>query len=314
MPPRIAVAIVHGVGNTAPTFADELIAALQERIRPVCGDDVVIRPVYWSPVLQPQEDALWSRMAQGGPLHYASLREVLIDLLGDGIAYQPLPDRRMVYDAVHQVFADTLHQLASEAGADAPLAVIAHSLGTVITSNYFYDLQTHFDQYPIIPLNIRERIGDTPLERGETLALLHTLGSPLAVWSLRYGDFGQPIRFPAPQLGSHYPDLPTEWLNLYDADDVIGYPLKTLNDAYRQVVTADRAINTGNWLESWNPLSHVAYWGDKDVHQPIADGILRLWQALQAAPDSPPPADTHPAEADTSPAEAAHDQPSVDVG
>jgi len=36
-------------------------------------------------------------------------------------------------------------------------------------------------------------IGNTPLERGETLTLLYTLGSPIAIWSLRYPDFGVPI-------------------------------------------------------------------------------------------------------------------------
>jgi hypothetical protein len=65
---------------------------------------------------------------------------------------------------------------------------------------------------------------------------------------------------------------PTErfaWINLYDPDDALGWPLQPLSPGYAALVD-DRAINAGqgavSWiLKSWNPLSHSAYWGDAQV-------------------------------------------------
>lgn len=62
-----------------------------------------------------------------------------------------------------------------------------------------------------------------------------------------------------------------KWLNFYDPDDVLGYPLKPINAAYDNVVTDDITINVGSWFStSWNPLSHSAYWTDNSFTKPVA--------------------------------------------
>ena len=70
------------------------------------------------------------------------------------------------------------------------------------------------------------------------------------------------------------------WLNVYDPDDVLGWPLQPLSAGYETLVE-DRAINAGqgavNWmLKSWNPLSHGAYWQDEAVLAPLAGMIRRM--------------------------------------
>ena len=105
------------------------------------------------------------------------------------------------------------------------------------------------------------------------------MGSPIALWSLRYSAFGKPVQIPDPRLKRHYKQLPSEWINFYDADDVIGFPLKTLNQAYGEVVTQDREVNVGSLLTSWNPASHLGYWKDKDVLDPIAKNLIEVWRA-----------------------------------
>jgi hypothetical protein len=159
------------------------------------------------------------------------------------------------------------------------LVVIAHSLGTVIASNYIYDLQS-YPKKRLISAPVRRAMGRTPLDKGETLAGLYLMGSPLALWSLRYDDFGVPVRVPSPKLRSHYPRVKGEWIHFYDSSDIIGYPLKPINDAYNAQVTADRAVNVGSILTSWNPASHTEYWTDNDVTKPLAEGLARIW--LQA--------------------------------
>lgn len=280
MAQKIAVAIIHGIGRADPLFADRLTNALLRRCEE-CADHIVFRPVHWSPVLQDVEDELWRRVNRGGELDYRRARRLMVDFFADAIAYQITPDDRYAYDRVHGVVAETLRDLARTAGPQAPLCIIAHSLGTIIASNYIYDLQTERVR-PILPDTVRAEMGDTPLERGETFSLFYTMGSPLALWSMRYHEFGRPIRFPDPLAASYYPALRSEWINFYDDDDIVAYPLRTLNDAYNQVVTADMAINVGGPATSWTPLSHLEYWDDLSVIEPIAAGLRRAWQSVNA--------------------------------
>src|SRR6267378_7330736 len=235
MPQSVAVAIVHGIGRQKEDFASAIIQQLRNRVRQQLGEDpqeaprFFFQPVYWAPVLQNEEDELWSRLRKGGSLGWTGLREFMVDFAADAIAYQPIEGRRDAYDRVHAVFADSLRRLAQQAGPRAPLCVISHSLGTVIASNFFYDLQMHSAQKQLIAQKVREKMGDAPLPCGETLTLFYTLGSPIALWSLRYRNFGKPIQVPSLKLGNHYANLVGEWVNFYDKADIIGYPLKELN-------------------------------------------------------------------------------------
>ncbi|MBI2497936.1 MAG: chemotaxis protein [Opitutae bacterium] len=285
MSSKIAVAIVHGVGITQRDFADGMIAELRARFAQATGADastaLVCEPVYWGPILQGPEDELWSRLRQGGDLDFVSLRRFMVSFAADALAYQPARGEADKYEEIHAEFARVMQRLAANAGAGAPLVVISHSLGTIISSNYFYDLTR---PRRLIAKAVRAQMGrpTTPLERGETLAYFVTMGSPIALWSLRYDDFGVPVAIPAPALGRHYPKLVplAAWDNFYDPDDVIGYPLKTLNPAYGRAVANDYAVNAGGLLTSWNPASHISYWTDNDVTKPVAGKLAALWEAM----------------------------------
>jgi hypothetical protein len=288
MTKRLAVAIVHGIGAQDPDFAAPIEARLRTLfgalIAPYSKDpqhELVVKPVYWAPALQRDEDLLRSRLGKTGRFDYKRLRNFMINFAADAIAYQPTGDDRQAYAEIHRIFAATLSHLALEAGDSAPLAIIAHSLGTVITSNYLYDLQNDAGKN-LVPVSVKAVMGDTPLEWGETLAFLCTAGSPIALWSLRYHDFGTSIEMPHPHFAEHYPKVLAEWLNFYDKDDVIGYPLKGLNETYAAAVTEDRQVNVGRLLSFWNPTSHSYYLEDRDVILPIADSLARIWKEANA--------------------------------
>lgn len=276
---KIAVAVIHGIGKQTADFAEKMTAELNQHFGPDMTSDVVIRTVFWAPVLQEAENELVRRVEQGGALHYPDVRRFLIDFLGDALAYQPAGDDRRAYDGIHSVFAATLAALAQEAGPDAPLCIIAHSLGTIIASNYIYDLQVDPFKH-LISDEVQALIHDNPLEQGRTLALLYTLGSPIALWSLRYREFGRPVAVPSPHLSQYHAEIEGEWVNYYDQDDVVGFPLKTLNAQYEKVITRDAAVNVGNLLQNWNPLSHLGYWTDRDVIEPIARKLVEVWKAI----------------------------------
>jgi len=279
----IAIAFIHGIGRTEPGYSASMQRALARRFASRIGaespdprKELIFEEVNWSAALQYREDGLWRRLVPAGPMRYKRLRRFLVDSAADAIAYQPAPSDRTAYDAVHRQVAASLARLAERAGPRAPLCLIAHSLGTVIASNYVYDLVKRQNSF-MCP-TVRGLINGTPLEHGETLALLFTMGSPIALWSLRYPRFGEPLQFPMTALGRHHPGLEAAWINFYDPDDVIGYALRPLNAGYRAAVTEDRPIDVGSILTRWNPLSHLGYWNDGKVADAIADSLAAAWR------------------------------------
>lgn len=309
------------------------------RIAGVDADEALtIKTAFWAPVYEKRQDKLLRRMGgqsaeqafdvldwlagstgRGNPLallgmvatglvralpgvpqfHWPTLRWLIVHYLGDAITYQAGAVDSGLYDAVHRKLAEALHELAVEAGDDAPLCVVAHSLGTVVSSNFFYDLQVagglHDSQGGRIAVadTVADALDDTPVERGETLAWFHTLGSPLALWAQRHPDFGEPLTVPHPALARLHPRVEGEWVNTWDPDDVVASPLRSLNDRYEKAVAQDRAVFLKPWWLSWTPLAHPFYWNDRTVITPIATSLARAWHRMRnEAPTGGPPATT----------------------
>ena len=169
-------------------------------------DALVIRPAFWAPVLDASHDDLldriggrdatwffrrlsrWATSTDAGSaaammalvvsglirqlpwarsFHFPTLRWIMVHYVGDAVAYQINASDRTLYDAVHAVIAETLSELAEEAGPDAPLCVIAHSLGTVVASNFFYDLEVEAGCYgaprAMLGKRTNDRLGASPM-------------------------------------------------------------------------------------------------------------------------------------------------------
>jgi hypothetical protein len=237
----------------------------------------VIQPIYWGSIFNERENEMWKSLSTGARLDFTKIRKFVVQFFGDAIAYQPSDNPNPNYIKVHEIVARALQKLSRNAGADAPLFIVAHSLGTVITSNYFYDLQYIPHK---IHNSVKQEMHETPLEKGETLAGFYSLGSPLALWSLRYADFDKPISVPSPNLENYYPDLSCGWVNMYDKDDVFGYPLKPLNNAYNKAIDQEIEINSGNIINSWTPLSHMYYFTTKEIIKQIGDDLAESWKKI----------------------------------
>src|SRR5207245_7973408 len=122
--------------------------------------------------------------------------------------------------------------------------LIAHSLGSVIMSNYIWDEQTG------------KGLGSIPFARMETLTSLVTFGSTIPLSTLALDDVLS-ITFPPPTLPGHLRGY-AQWLNFFDADDALGYPLKPLSASYDHAVSADLEINVGNLYTAWTTIAHTA--------------------------------------------------------
>ncbi|AXI10125.1 chemotaxis protein [Oceanobacillus sp. 143] len=282
MTQKIAIAILHGMGTPKEDFAEEIMKRISKRFAKKlpfenAENELVFEPVFWSQIFEPKQTELWSKMQLSADLDFPRLRRFVIEFLGDAIAYQPTMFGNQNYDKVHAYVAAAINRLREKAGPDAPLCVISHSLGTIVASNYFYDLQYKRENRGV---QTRRRMDYTPIEQCETLTLFYTLGSPMVLWSLRYTDFGSPITIPSPKISNFYPNVKGEWLNFYDKDDVLAYPLKGMNEAYNQAVTKDLAVNAGGIFTSWSPLSHRDYERENEVIDPIVDGLVRTWRSI----------------------------------
>ncbi|SEP85943.1 hypothetical protein SAMN05216232_1110 [Virgibacillus subterraneus] len=280
MTQRIAILILHGAGTPDKHFAEKMIRRISNRFEKKLGvksSELEFEPVFWSAIFAGEQEELWNNLQQDQDLDYTRMRRFIIDFLSDAVAYQPTSSGGQNYDKVHTLVAKAIRKLKERAGQNAPLCVISHSLGTVVASNYFYDLQFRRENMGV---ETKTCTHQTPIEQCETLTLFYTMGSPMALWSMRYIDFGSPIAVPSLDLEKFYPGLKGEWLNFYDKDDILAYPLKGLNGEYNRAVKKDVGVNTGGLLTSWNPLSHTKYDTDPEVVRAIVEGLIRTWKVV----------------------------------
>ena len=271
---KVGVLFIHGMGSTLDDFAHDAIQELRNRLsgQGLNRDDVAWESVYWAPVLSPRETQLWVDLSAENDLNWAKLRKFFINGFGNVTAYQSVPGRRDVYGKIHDVVHEGLRELRAKlGGVDRPLVVIAHSLGSVIISDYIWDRQRGKDA---------ERRGTSPFERMETLAGLITLGTNIPLFTLAHDPVAC-IEFPPPGLPANLKKR-AKWLNFYDSDDVLGWPLKPLSLRYADTVSEDIEVSVGNILTAWNPANHAAYWTDDSVIKPSAYLIGSILEECQS--------------------------------
>lgn len=289
---RTGVLVVHGIGEQSEQeFGVTFIAEMRQRLaeRGVDAGEVAFGRGYWADLLNDRERALLAQMAAGGPLHYRALRDFVVNFLGDAVAYRRgTADRQNLYYSIHARLLAEVRALRAQLGdVDAPLVIVAHSLGSVIASDFIWDAQHPENGWGVAP----ETVDGTDFARMRTLAGLITFGSPISLFTLALSKVlaiapprASPALAPAVRAVAR-------WANYYDADDVLGWPLRTLAAgsplgadewAYADAVDADHAINVGGALVSWNPLSHTAYWRDGDFLDPAAAQIAAVARAARA--------------------------------
>jgi hypothetical protein len=263
----IGVLIVHGMGAQPETFANDLRERLAPRIRALGHDDsrIAWESGYWAAELEHKENELWNDMSLGD-LRWDDLRRFIVSALGDAVAYRPTgTGHQDVYLTIHGAIQRRLKSLRRELGDDdKPLVVLAHSLGAQVISNFAWDARQ--GRY-----KGEDSAHWSPFERLETLVTFITFGCNIPILTLAY-DSVESIPFPPPELPPSLSEV-AKWLNFYDADDVLGYPLKPLSASYEAAVTADIPINVGGLLQAWNPLSHSGYWSDDDFIDGAATAI-----------------------------------------
>ncbi len=278
---RLAIAVIHGIGSEKQFYSVELKHRItEEYIKGGEGrmeEDLLFHEIYWGDLVRDDQSELLDRADYKNELAYKGIRNLFVDYLSTSLAYRTKGSSGF-YDAVHARIKDSLRGFAAHRRVDqdsTPLVILAHSFGSVIMSNYIYDMRKRIEEGNADDVS--------NFESFKTMAGFVTFGSPLAVYYMQGGEFGEPIA----KCGDVLPDdlkKRTRWYNFYDKDDIVGYPLKGVNAAYKEAVDGDFEINVGGAATSWNPACHNGYWEDKDFYKPVADylGELRaphsFWQ------------------------------------
>ena len=286
MSKRLAVITIHGMGSQERGFSGPLHNELKRLIGPE-HVDVVWEEVFWANITdQRQKDYLAA--ARAYELDHIRIRNFVVGALGDAVAYQRVEPadtareykrvREMgTYLKIHERIASVVKKIYEQdlGGQPVPLVVLAHSLGGHIFTNYYWDVRhPGADDY-----RVRELRGQrlSTFERLDWTTGIVTFGCNIPLFTFALDEV-DPIDFPPARLSDRYKKV-AQWLNLFDPDDVLGYPLQPINDAYARVVTEDIPIDVGNPFIGWTPVSHTQYWTDNDLTRRIADLLRKILDA-----------------------------------
>ena len=189
-----------------------------------------------------------------------AVRQTMLDMM----AYSEGSYRQQLHGALKQ----SLRTLARNGGGDLPLCVIAHGFGSVLAVDFFAELQAglgHDDGR-----GDDDSDGPTALERGQTLAFLCTLGSPLPLTV--GGRASTPLQVPASPVLVKWPHLRGGWTNFYHRGDCLGCPLVTVQPAVSHEFECRRR-HKGDL-----PIQSTYFVDLVDCVGPIAQSMSHIWQ------------------------------------
>lgn len=299
---KINVVTIHGIGVTGPEYAKALIKGVKEEFNRALqknlattsdfANGITFKEIVWDDILAENQEKLKEifrkalsrkkiNIIKGILSLLSTLAAILLfyffrkwwaicllvcpvfccltilvyrlrtgfaaEFVNDIIGYQGIKAKQRINERI----IEEVNTLREEAQTN--ITFISHSLGTVISSNFIYDQQKYSQ-------------GD--FSQGFYLSNFFTMGSPLPLFSLQYGPemFQNPIQLE---------DVLGRWLNIFDKDDPIAYPLKPLNEAYEKVVYKDKEVNTGIF-----GISHLNYWKNRNVHRIIGRKLAIDWLRL----------------------------------
>lgn len=273
---KLAVAIIHGLGSEEQFFSVELKHKIVEKYleenENYSEDDLVFQEIYWGDLINESLAELSEKVNYNKDLTYPNLRRTFMDYLGVSHAYRD-GIRNEFYLAIHERVRESIRKLSSHRRVDdatTPLVILSHSFGSVIMSDFIWDLRKEQNR------SKGTLKGLTAFEQFDTLTGFVTFGNPMALFAASNpAEFDQPIEIKGKAHNEEYQKR-ARWYNFYDKDDVVAYPLKGLNDAYNQAVHGDFEINVGSAATSWNPACHTGYWEDKDFYNAVTKFLSEL--------------------------------------
>lgn len=274
---KLGILVIRGSGGTGFDRQKKFINKLNKRLgnKGIQTNQIVYEYVDWYEPLQSQQELLLERMYANPELKLKSksLRKLLLTNIADLINYGGKPNLPgQAYEKTHMLVYNSILNLQSQVEANAPLIILASSMGTEIMNNYIWDRQHSGRNDPF---------SRTPFERFETLVGLFTFGNNIPIFSSSSTiDDLTPIQFPMPKAIPKWRDMAV-WENYFDKNDPLGYPIKFINDDYSLANVIDIQIGVGNILSFWNLLSHFGYWTSSKLQKRICNFIVEVFAEIE---------------------------------
>ena len=291
---EVAVIAVHGIGSYAASFDDpdtrfdrHLLRGLRSGLKQDFDAFVRYEPVLWSDAkLERQQDTLLQENKR--EKLFRDLSSLVIESLSDASNYQyfGVEDSRFAgsgYLIANRLYHDALLKLQGRlTGGEAPLVIVAQSMGCHVTSSYQWDAAKD-------PRRILGPQGGTVSAfcALQTTASVFFTGCNVPILSMGVPrEHKVPMRVPGPRAGL-LPAEGTVWRNYFDPDDVLGFRMQpefttffsgqhpSLKPAEGQAQVEDRRIEIQG-LAGLTPFAHNEYWKDARVLKDIVAAIRAL--------------------------------------
>lgn len=202
-----------------------------------------------------------------------AIRKFITFFMGDVAAY--------VSENDNNIRSTVWQQMEPYVSKGLPYSIIAHSLGSIIVFDYLFNLfeENHLFLPQSEGLEHQTELSLNKISQlGVNFRHLFTLGSPIGLFLLRKGDLWKDGKkfnsIKNPINDDIEKGIKRTWLNFYDEQDVIAYPLEnlfSLNTTRPKGPIKDILVNTG-----WFAVdSHTRYWENQQVAVEISQVLLR---------------------------------------
>jgi hypothetical protein len=250
---KIGWIFLHGVGCVSAQGYSDTYQKEIEKAFP----GSVFKEIFWKKYVLNSQDEIYRRSAKN--LCYKFLRYFLFLYGGDAIIYKKGSE---VYDLVHNELVSTIEKFKSQ--EVDKIVIIGHSLGTIITMNFLWDVLNPNSQGASL-FALSAEVYAEYLKS----SLLHvsTVACPAAIWSSKYKDGGECVDF------EQFNGLKNVY-NIYSKFDFIGWPMKTINGTYdNQKKLIDVEMAYGKSIGKILPICHSQTWDSLPIIRKIIANI-----------------------------------------
>lgn len=269
----VALLTIHGMGDTPKNYHTLFL----ERIKKQMGENwkqVEFESIYYQDILQFNQTEIFRKMKV--LTRWDGLREFVLYNLSDAATMDFRRwEKNSLYHQTQKRIWDILKKIYKRYDEQKmPVVILAYSLGCHVLSNYIWDSQ---QKEPSSGVWKYENIKMLDKKEKKFLQLksmskLITIGCNIPIFVAGYKNIK-----PFKSLNKKF-----QWINLYDKDDILGWPLEPLSKPYKKLVQ-DISINANEntkdlLLKSWNPLSHESYFGDGQVIKTVENALSEFIQ------------------------------------
>jgi len=268
-PKSVALITIHGMGNTPVNYHQVFLERIKQHIGKAGWQEVAFESVYYQDILQAGEEEIYKEMKPH--VRWRAIRQFILYGFSDATGLDDRKEKEQsAYHKVQLRIWASLQNVYNVCGRrPVPIVMLAYSLGSHLISNYIWDAQQSKPYTGVWQFENRSHMdgNEQNFLRLKSLTNLFTIGCNIPIFVASHKNI-QPFAKPNKNF---------KWLNLYDKDDLLGWPLEPLSESYRKLVK-DVPINASETfldfiLKSWNPFSHEKYFGSQAVVQSVGEAV-----------------------------------------